>query len=158
MANDRVWVMELRTKALLDLHGSAAAADEPGSETSGCPLVFWQINCLMYLLQRIIEKLLRNDAHVLLVAQVCTRCGSCAPMLSVCRIISEHPSRCLQWVPEERSSAKELQFSHSETAKFSSVRWGQWRIHSLTKNNMSRAWSHRILIYLAEATASWLFC
>jgi len=45
-------------QALLDLHSSAAAADE-------------------------------NDAHVLLVAQVCTR--------------------CLQWVPEERSSAKELQ-------------------------------------------------
>eukprot|EP00438_Fugacium_kawagutii_P005057 Skav203648 [mRNA] locus=scaffold1120:480042:481367:+ [translate_table: standard] len=45
-------------QALLELHSSAAAADE-------------------------------TDAHLLLVAQVCTR--------------------CLQWSPEERSSAKELQ-------------------------------------------------
>lgn len=50
-------------QALLDLHGSAAAADE-------------------------------NDAHVLLVAQVCTR--------------------CLQWAPSERSSAKELQLEVAE--------------------------------------------
>lgn len=51
-------------QALLDLHGSAAAADE-------------------------------NDAHVLLVAQVCTR--------------------CLQWAPWERLSAKELQLEVADS-------------------------------------------